>query len=91
MNELGKFVLKDLDKMKVIVEGILGKQLFELDFFNIEIVFVYKFNEVLKKVVWFFGLMNKYWLVGIGLKVGLVVVCMWLFFVESIVKLIIFE
>lgn len=62
-----------------------------IDFDNIEIVFVYKIDKELKKLVWLFGLMNKYWLVGLGLKLGIVVIKLYLLFVEVLVKRMIFD
>lgn len=91
MNELGKPVPKDLDKVKAIAEGMTGSQILELDFSNTEVAFKRKSNEQLKKSAWLFGLMNKHWLVGIGSKVGLAAIRMRLPFVEGIVKSTIFE
>ena len=91
MNELGKPVPKDLDKVKAIAEGMTGDQILELDFSNTEVAFKRKSNEELKKSAWLFGLMNKHWLVGIGSKIGLAAIRLRLPFVESIVKATIFE
>lgn len=91
MNELGKPVPKDLDKVKAIAEGMTGKQILELDFSNTEVAFARKSNDELKKAAWLFGLMNKHWLVGIGSKIGLAAIRLRLPFVESIVKATIFD
>ena len=91
MNELGKPVPKDLDKVKAMAEGILGESSLNLDFSNTEIAFAHKTNDELRKAAWLFGLMNKHWLVGIGSTLGLAAIRMRLPFVESIVKATIFE
>lgn len=91
MEKIGKFV-KDIERMKKVVDEVINsKEEFIVDFFNIEVVFVGKIDEELCKFVWIFGMMNWYWFVGIGLKLGLVVIRMYLFFVEGIVKNIIYE
>ena len=62
-----------------------------VDFDNTEIAFKYKSNDELRKAVRLFGLMNQYWLVNIGAKVGMAAIKLHLPFVESVVKNTIFE
>lgn len=91
MEHLGKPVPVKLQELERIVRETMGTTTADLDFNNTKIAFAGKSDEDLKKAAWLFGLMNKYWLVGIGSKVGLAAIRMHLPFVEAIVKNTIFH
>lgn len=86
MEKLGKPVPEKIKELEALVNETIGSDLSQIDFSNSKVAFAGKSDDELKKAAWLFGLMNKYWLVGIGSKLGLAAIKMHLPFVESIVK-----
>ncbi|MCB0662938.1 MAG: proline dehydrogenase family protein [Saprospiraceae bacterium] len=91
MEKLGKPVPESIKELESLVNETVGMDLSQIDFQDSKVAFAGKTDEELKKAAWLFGLMNKYWLVGIGSKLGLAAIKMHLPFVESIVKNTIFQ
>ncbi|MEZ4981527.1 MAG: proline dehydrogenase family protein [Saprospiraceae bacterium] len=91
MEKLGKPVPEKIKELEEIVNSTIGMDLSQIDFENTKVAFAGKSDDELKKAAWLFGLMNKYWLVGIGSKLGLAAIKMHLPFVESIVKNTIYQ
>lgn len=91
MEKLGKPVPESIQALENFLNKTMSESAGSLDFDNTEIAFRAKSDEELKKAAWLFGLMNKYWLVGIGSKLGIAAIKLHLPFIESIVKNTIFQ
>lgn len=88
MNNSGKPVPSNLEKVRAIAQGIVGKP---IDFYDTAVAFASKSDDDLNKSAWLFGLMNHHWLVGLGSKLGLAAIRLRLPFVETAVKQTIFR
>ena len=88
MNNSGKPVPSNLEKMRAIAQGVVGEP---IDFYDTAIAFASKSDDALNQSAWLFGLMNHHWLVGLGSKLGLAAIRLRLPFVESAVKQTIFR
>ncbi len=91
MEELGKPVNPNREKIEKVVKEVYGGDAPKINFENTEIAFAHKTDEEVKKMAWLFGLMGKPWLVNIGSKLGLVAIKLRLPFAEWALKNTIFE